>query len=427
MVTLRRSAHSSDRLTWLVSEGRVRRRRWARAGAALAAVVAMLGSVAWWQLGSERDGVRLHAAAQAFPWLRAPSTAPAPEAPVVQEASQAPAATNTTATGTAPAASAAHELCGLGRIVVGPPVAREQDRTPLAELPAPVGRFALHEAEARMAQALSAGDAKQRVAARMLQQPAEDDPAAQAAWAKSLVADALASRDPQALRWAGAACPFVEDDAACRLRLVRARVNAEPANALHWLEWAQEEPASAEAAWVGLQRAQYWREQPLGLAGVAVRALVAAAPDVPGYVQSTLATEAMARDVAFPAPPLTSVLQRCPAARPGGRGANTANAQSSGACEQLARLLVERSDSVQGLMLGRELGAHVGWNAERLERLDDEVLTLQKQEHHWAVDARQPLGCQTVEGLQQHIAAVEREGELAVLRRNSAATAPPPR
>jgi hypothetical protein len=220
----------------------------------------------------------------------------------------------------------------------------------------------------------------------------------------------------------------VEDEAACRLQLVRARVNAEPANALHWLDLAQEEPAAAEAAWAGLQRAQYWREQPLGLAGVAVRALVAAAPDLPGYVQSTLATEAMSRDVAFPAPALTSVLARCPVARPGGHRAGTESSQNTGACGQLARLLVERSDSVQGLMLGRELGEHVGWSAERLQRLDDEVLTLQKQEHHWAVDARQPLGCHTVEGLHHHIAAVEREGELAVLRRNSAAAAvQPPR
>lgn len=425
MITLRRSSSSSDRLTWLVSEARLRRRRWARRGAALAAV-AVLASVAGWQLmRSGREGVQLSAAAQAFPWLRAPSEAPVAQAPGRPEALPAE---DTLPASAAPAAPVAHELCGLGRIVVAPPAGSGQDREPLAELPAPVGRFALHEAQARMVQALQAGDARQRVAARLLQPPADDDPAAQVPWAKTLLADALASRDPQALRWAGAACPFVEDEAACRLQLVRARVNAEPANALHWLDLAQEEPAAAEAAWAGLQRAQYWREQPLGLAGVAVRALVAAAPDLPGYVQSTLATEAMSRDVAFPAPALTSVLARCPVARPGGHRAGTESSQNTGACGQLARLLVERSDSVQGLMLGRELGEHVGWSAERLQRLDDEVLTLQKQEHHWAVDARQPLGCHTVEGLHHHIAAVEREGELAVLRRNSAAAAvQPPR
>lgn len=431
MFTLRRSTHRPpDRLTWLVSEARQRRRRWAWGGGAFAVVVVLV-SLAGWQLGDEREGVRLHAAAQAFPWLRAPSTAETSMntgAPPVSAPPQAAAsggvggAAHGVAQGAAPAAPVMHDLCGLGRIVVAPPSAREHDRAPLADLPAPVGRFALQEAQARVVQVLGTGDAKQRVAARMLQQPAaDDDPAAMGLWARDIVADALTSREPQALRWAGAACPFVDDEAACRLRLVRARVSAEPANALHWLEWVQEEPAAAEAAWAGLQRAQYWREQPLGLAAAAVRALVAAAPDVPGYVQSSLATEAMARDVAFPAPPLTMVMERCPAARPGAGAASAGGA----ACERLARLLVERSDSMQGLMLGRELGEHVGWSADRLWRLDDEVAMLQKQEHHWAVDARQPLGCQTVEGMHHHIAAVEREGELAVLRRNATAAQPP--
>ena len=293
-------------------------------------------------------------------------------------------------------------------------------------MPAPLGRFPLQDAQARLLQNLSAGDAQQRVAARLLQDPADADPttptaqAAQAAWARGLLADALASRDPQALRWAGAACTYVDDELACRQRLARARVQAEPANALHWLEWAHQEPAAADAAWAGLTtRAQYWREQPLGLTAVLMRAVPT---DIPGYLQSTLAVDAMSRDVAFPGPPLTLALERCAAAR----SAGGAGSPSAGECDRLARLLVDRSDSVQALMLGRELGEHIGWPAPQLQRLEQEVQVLQKQEHSWAIDERRPLGCETVEGQRSYIAAVEREGELVVLRRNLAA-APGPR
>ncbi|MBI5720107.1 MAG: hypothetical protein HZC37_20730 [Burkholderiales bacterium] len=385
--------------------------RWAVVVTATFAAVAVVALSAWWLLQPSRDsreGVRLHAEAQNFPWSRAPAgteAAPLGAPPAAAAAPPSPAA----------AGPAAFDLCGLGRIVV-PASAPERDGGDLAGLPAPVGRFPLQEAQARLLQTLSAGDAKLRVAARLLQQPADVDPAAEASWARGLLADAMASRDAQALRWAGAACPFVDDELGCRQRLARARVQAEPANALHWLDWANEEPEAADAAWAGLARAQYWREQPLGLAGLLLRAVPA---DVPGYLMSTLAVDAMSRDVAFPAPPLSLALQRCPA-RVGGSGS-----ASAGECERLARLLVERGDSVQALMLGRELGEHIGWAAPQLQRLDEEVDLLQKQEHHWSVDERRPLGCETVDSQRSHIAAVEREGELAVLRRNLAVARAP--
>ncbi|MBL8343265.1 MAG: hypothetical protein JNL30_17495 [Rubrivivax sp.] len=390
-------------------------RRWP-AAAALALALALAAGLGWWWWPAPHEGVRLHAAAQAFPWARAPDVDdPARSATVpASPAAAAPEGQRTAA----PAGPVAFELCGLGRIVVPPNAARAASSTaasaatamPLGELPAPVGRFALQEAQDRLMQVLAAGDARQRVAARLLRQPGDEDPGAVAAWARGLVADALASRDAQAMRWAGAACPFVDDDIGCRRRLLRARTQADPANALHWLEWLGDEPEAADAAWAGLARAQHWREQPLGLAGVLMRTV---APDVPGYVQATMAVEAMAHDAAFPAPPLAPVLERC-AARGGA-------AAAAAGCEHFARLLVERGDSVQALMLGRELGERIGWPAEQLQLLEHEVQALQRQEVHWAVDAQRPLGCETVQGQGGHIAAVEREGELAVLRRNRAA------
>ncbi|MCW5634837.1 MAG: hypothetical protein KIT17_16000 [Rubrivivax sp.] len=299
--------------------------------------------------------------------------------------------------------------------MVVPPQGRAQEGGALPGLPAAMGQYALQDAQARLVQALATGDARQRVAARLLQQPDDLDPGRQAAWARGLLAEGLASRDAQAMRWASAACTFVADEAACRRRLSRARVQAEPANALHWLDWANDEPEAAAAAWAGLARASYWREHPLALAGLAVRGLGA---DLPAYLHATLAMEAMMRDAAFPAPPLTPVLERC-GPRP---DAAVAPAAGAGECERLARLLVEHSDSVQGLMLGRELGERLGWPADRLQRLDAEVQELQKQEHRWSVDERRPLGCATVEGQREHIVAVEREGELEALRRSAAAT-----
>lgn len=389
----------------IVSRERGRRRAAWVSGIALAITCA--AAALWWLLPAPREGVRLSAEARSFPWSRAPSTIepPAPQREDVNPARPALPATPGPTT---------FDLCGLGRIVVASG-AGDKDSTALAGLPAPVGRFPLQEAQARLVQTLAAGEAKQRVAARLLQQPAEDDPAALAAWAPGLVADALASGDAQALRWAGAACPFVADEAQCRQRLARARVQAEPANALHWLDWASEEPAAAEAAWAGLTRASYWREHPLGLAGVLLRAVPG---DIPGYLQSALAVDAMSHDVAFPAPPFALVLERCQR-KPGGG--------APAACDSLARLLLERSDSVQGLMLGRELGEHLAWPTERLRRIEQDIEALQKQEAHWSVDAQRPLGCETVDGQRSHIAAVEREGELAVLRRNLAAAAQAPR
>jgi hypothetical protein len=392
---------------------RPRKALWISVGLAVAAVAAV-GT--WWLLQDPQERVRLSVEAQGFPWSRAPGL----------REPEAGAGAASTASAGQPAASAAVaaaapplavDLCGVGRVVVpgGSASAPDRDGAALPELPAPLGRFALRDAQARMVQTLGGGDARQRVAARLLQQQSEEDPAAQAAWARGLLADALASRDAQALRWAGAACPFVDDDQACRQRLARARVQAEPANALHWLEWANEEPAAADAAWAGLQRAQYWREQPLGLAGVMLRAVPA---DIAGYLQAALAVDAMAHDVAFPAPPLTPALERCKAkAGSGGSGGGGASD-----CDRLARLLVERSDSVQALMLGRELGEHIGWPAAQVQRLERETELLQRQENRWAVDDKKPLGCETMEAQRSHIAAVERDGELAVLRRGLAAT-----
>lgn len=386
------------------------RRRWRRPVAVGVVAGLALALAAGW-LAWPGEGATPQAAASVFPWARAPmASASEPDPGAAAQASGGASA--------APAAASAApgpvvvDLCGLGRIVV-PQASSEERGAPLAELPAPLGRLALQEAQARLAQALSTGDAKQRVAARLLLEPTEDDAAVQAAWARALLADALASRDAQALRWAGAACPFLEDESRCKRQLARARVQAEPENALHWLDWANDEPAAADAAWAGLLRARYWREQPLGLAAASMQALSA---DVPGYLRATLAVDAMARDASYPAPPLAIVLERC-AARPGG-------ARAAADCDRLARLFVERSDSVQGLMLGRELGEHIGWPAEQVRRLDEEVQALQRQEARWTVDERRPLACDTVEGQGSHIAAVDREGELAVLRRNLATTAP---
>ncbi len=394
------------------------RRSRARTVAGLAIGLALglalgLGTTAWW-LVPAGDGGLQRVAVAVFPWARAPmGVEPGPAAPVPDVAGASAAA----ASASAAAGPVVVELCGLGRVTV-PRLSNEERGAPLAELPAPLGRHALHEAQARLAQSLGAGDARQRVAARLLLEPTDDDAAVQGAWARALLAEALASGDAQALRWAGAACPFVEDESQCKRQLARARVHAEPANALHWLDWAHDEPEAAGAAWAGLQRARYWREQPLGLAAASMRALSTMGADVPGYLRATLAVDAMARDASYPAPPISMLLERC-AARPAGAAGAAAD------CDRLARLLVEKSDSVQALMLGRELGEHIGWPAERVRRLDEEVEALQKQEAHWAVDARRPLACETVDGQGSHIVAVEREGELAVLRRNLAAASAP--
>lgn len=339
----------------------------------------------------------------AGPWAHAglrPGTDPAPPAALPAAPEAAPAA----------AAPVAAELCGVGSVK---PAAGSGEQPLLARLPGPLGRHAVDDARQAALRALAAGDARQRAAAWLLAQPEGEGVRAEdsAAWAGGFVAEALASRDPQALRWAGQACRFMADGPACRHALARARVQAEPANAAHWVDWAHEEPEATEAAWAGLQQSSYWREGTATLTGAVRRGLP---PQLPGYLSGTLLVDVSGREAAMQGMVTDLIDERC--AAPGG--------PHHAACDRLAHLMLERSDSVLTLWQGRKLAQRLGWPEATLQAVEREVRALTQAWAEAPPDEGRLLGCAQVEAMSAQVAAFEQDGELAALRRRAAERPP---
>jgi hypothetical protein len=193
----------------------------------------------------------------------------------------------------------------------------------------------------RAVAALASGSGGDAVLALLMQRPAEQD----AAWAEQVRLAALRSQDAQALRWAAGACA----SAACRRELLQERLRLEPDNALHWLEWMDENPAAADDTWRGLAAARYWHEQPMALGERINRALP---PDLlPAQREALLQP---LRDQPWAAPPAPS--------------ANLANACGhygpthpiGAACAHAATLLLTRGDSPGAWQQGAELARQLG-------------------------------------------------------------------
>jgi len=312
------------------------------------------------------------------------------------------------------------DLCGLGRMPVSsadladlaapPDDADSPDATVasggLQALPAPVGEQPLAQARARMLAALRQGDARARVAALLLDRPATDDPAADAAWARSVLDLAQSSGDPAALTWAVEACGPQADPARCRLNLIRTRLQLEPDNAFHWAALADEDPAAADTAWQGLLQARRWLERPQALVLASQAALPA---DLPGYLRLGLGAEVRARAVSLPSPGEGFVLDRCQQSHPGRREQ----------CDALAGLM-QHSDALQTLTEAASVAQAAGWPAERLAQLRREFQDLVHAPPAWQADPAQPLACASVDAWQHHLTQLAQVGELATLRAHRA-------
>jgi hypothetical protein len=204
-------------------------------------------------------------------------------------------------------------------------------------------------AQQRAVQVLASGDAAAQVLALLLQKPADADPAPLAAWAQQLQGTALRSGDATALRWVAPACAYLPAASACRQQVLRARVQLEPQNGLHWAEWLDEEPAAAEQAWQGLAAASYWHERP---AAASERIAQALGPALTPAQREALLRPLREQLAAWAPPPsaaLTSVCGHWGPTHPAGA-----------ACAQATTLMLSHSDSAeaaaQGVQLGRQLG-----------------------------------------------------------------------
>ena len=339
-------------------------------------------------------------------WVALPHQAPTasvPDAPAgVLPPPAAVVAAPLVAPAVRPAAAApvdaVHELCGTGRMPLRNAGGAGADA--FENQPDPLGRLALQELRERLVRMLALGDARQRAAAWRLRQPEATDPAAQAAWAAGLLAEAHAGADAQALRWATAACSHSEDAARCRHDLALARTRAEPDNGLHWLEWAQEagsEPRQ-HAAWLGVLRARRWQEHPVGLTAVTQAALAAMQPVPPAYLRSRLARETQGHDAAQAPEGFAWLDQQC--------------ARQLGDCAQVAERMAGEADSAALLQQAAALGQQAGWAEARLQALAATTQAFHAQLPAWHEDAGTALACAAAEPQLAHVEAVARRGEV---------------
>lgn len=295
---------------------------------------------------------------------------------------------------------AVQELCGTGRM----PLRSASATDAFDSLPDPLGRLALQELRERLVHMLAMGDARQRVAAWRLRQPDAADPAAQAAWAAGLLAEAHAGRDAQGLRWASAACSHTEDASRCRRNLALARTQVEPDNGLHWLAWAEQADGDTwqRAAWLGALRAPHWNEHPVGLTAVTQAALAAMRPVPPAYLRSRLARETLGHDAAQPPEGFVWLDEQC--------------ARHLGDCAQLAERMAGEADSAALLQQAAALGQQVGWTESRLQALAATTQVFHAQLPGLHEGAGNALACAAVEPQLSHVEAVVRRGELPLTR-----------
>lgn len=301
------------------------------------------------------------------------------------------------------------DLCGLGRFSVAAEAEEDADTANLEGLPAPVGQTPLAEAKARWLGELREGGAGTSVAALLLDKPVTNDDEAKRLWGEALLRAAYTSQNAAALTWAEEACTYTADDGACRLSLVRARLRADPTNAVHWIALADEDPAAAEEAWRGLLAAKRWTESPQALESMTQAALP---DDVPAYVRQALGEQVRARAATLPAPSENFVQERCQNPLP----------ERKQQCDHLIRMLLERGDSLHTLSQATQLAQASGWAPEQLNKMNQELQALASAEVLAAPDKRQPLSCASAEASSRFAADVRQLGELGALRARRAAS-----
>lgn len=314
-------------------------------------------------------------------WVHGPFTATAPV--------EAPAASSV-----APAESAL-ELCGVG--VVPGTSAAAPDR-----LPPHLGEYAYRAAMERTRAALDAGGVRERVALRvLLAVSAQGDERTR--WVREAATLSQGGGDPVAAAWAAGVCStFVPG---CAPAAARAWTDIEPANAAAWVAAF----SAGAIAWSELERALARAGDYSNHSGQ-LPATVAAAvpPDLPDYVRAALVVQASASEAtALVLPSLAA--QHC----------RTAAAQG---CSALARLMVERGDTLLARRVGERIGQASGWPA-------DEFAALRAESDAWQrlptlpPGAEQPHGCTHAQGWLDHAARVARFGEIHVMRERHAAAA----
>ena len=295
------------------------------------------------------------------------------------------------------------EICGFGEVRLP-----ADDPYGLNRVPDSLRRTALDEVDERM---LASGDEQVRAAALMIGAQARGGEARSRI--DRLARLAGGSQDPVVYAIAVEACRAwtPEQGGACQL-LSRAQwVHLDPDNALPWLELAAEaeqaQEPDAEAAAMHRAASARRSDAHAGVLPALVERALADAHAAP--LQRTLALSASWSAQAAWAPPRSGqAYLYC-------RAEALADANRRETCDALAHTLTQRGMSLADVSVGIAIGRNVGWPAERLQALQQELDAL-GQAGRFESAVGLDLSCEAVERTQDWMRRLVAGGEVQAAR-----------
>jgi hypothetical protein len=385
--------------------------RWGRVVATVLVVTVL---VALWV--AQRRGLFDATAPQALSAASAPAAPRAASGAARTVVAVAPAAGSAPLAAAVPAraASAAELVCGLGAIEVDPANPKQQEQRAqeaLARLEAHADRVMpgwLEEMKSNADVQVQAAAWLLETRRAWLKRLGQTRPSAPLDSLDELIRLAERSRDPLPYALAFQACALHgqrEAAPACASLRAEAWAERDPGNAFPWLA------AAGTSQLDTLRRAQYIER---ALAADALRSswgalhavmAKAAPPREEALDRSARFFEAASADATV-AISHSNLVAHCSEAelRQGARRQQ---------CERLATFLTERSDSLLMAGLGQTIGRRLGWSEDRLQRLTDDLQSLQER---MPADGAMS-GCDGLARAEAYFADVAKYGEIGALRR----------
>jgi hypothetical protein len=373
--------------------------RWSRVlGLAVVGIAVTVGWIAyergvWQPLEMARPAVALAPAASA------PGRTPPAAARTVSPRTGSAGVAEMVGLAEAPAADGAVEVCGVGRVSPGP--VEETLRAAFDRLRGPAQEAAWLKAMR------GSGDARQRAAGLLLSEPAGGF----AGERDELARLAYAARDPAVYGWALHACRMgggKDPSSPCGMLSVDTWAALDPDNAVAWYAIAEESMNRGNdprEALFHAARAKRYDSRYMLLPAVA---LTAAPAGTAPMVRQAMLVRAMGTAAALT--PLAAPSRFCTreALREPNRRA---------LCETLTDNLAAQAGTLIELEVARGVGERLGWSAQRLKALRDEIdgLTQIVMERSGG-DKGVALACDEIDTLERHYTEAGRLGELDALR-----------
>jgi hypothetical protein len=309
------------------------------------------------------------------------------------------------------------DLCGIGRLPI-PQALLAVAQGGWSELPKHLGESADQLGREALLGAMAQGHARARAAATLWRKTAHALAAAGMRSASSGVPDtaqavqarllelAESSQDAVIASWALHAC---EADEPCRKRASAIWLRIEPGNAAAWLPLLVLQPQRREEVFAAVAKSERFSNH----YGVMAAVTLAAMPsDIPPYVQQNLLVEALAIELGQGLSDFRSLLDLC-------KPAPAAGSDKQARCDAIARLLIDRSDTLVAHLIGSRIGELAGWpkaqEEARRAQAQAMILTISMMEFH------QPMSCASVEKSRAWVRDLASKGELTTMRERAAA------